>query len=150
MAATSVVFSPAQWRAWYPAFSDVSDSQASLFFAKACLFCKNETGIVTSLSVLEQLLYMLTSHIAALNLSTSTSDRTGITGRLASATQGTVSASYAVTERPGSEAWYSLTVYGQEYWAATAALRRFRIVGKQGVTVDSIVNNWQYPYVISL
>src|SRR5262249_32656248 len=80
------------------------------------------------------LMNMVTAHIAALNSQSqgdsdpgAPKDANSPVGRIASATEGSVSVSteYAPMAN-GSEAWFLQTRYGAAFWAATAVYRTAR------------------------
>src|SRR5262249_37816262 len=52
----------------------------------------------------------------------------GTVGRVASATEGSVSVTLEMPNQPAAAAWYLQTPYGASFWAATALYRTARYV----------------------
>lgn len=133
--APAVTFNYAQWVAIYPTFALVSEQAATGYFNLATLYCANKLGPVCCVEELTALLYLLTAHVAWLM---SPKDAAGnptsggggqiqpVVGRMASATEGSVSISTDNQYPPGSAQWYQQTPWGAAYWAATAIYRTFR------------------------
>jgi hypothetical protein len=120
-----VAFSYRLWLARYPEFVSVSELTADQFFAEATLFWRNDgTGPVTDDVIQLRLLNMLVAHLAALNASILLGSP--IVGPITSATEGSVSIGGQALVAPGTAAWFVLTRYGAEFWAATAAFRTMR------------------------
>lgn len=136
--APAVVFDYAAWQARYPEFLDVSEGYAQLCFNEATLYCANVLKIVCVPATLSALLNMLTAHIVKLyapqvNGQPDTEDpaaapNPGAVGRVASATQGSVTVSLEMPNQPQAAAWYQQTQYGSSFWAATAIFRTARYV----------------------
>lgn len=130
---TVAVFNYAAWAARYPEFAaTVNEATATLYFDEATLYCNNGSGaLVPADAVTYQprltLLNMLTAHIAALNAPGSSN----LVGRVASATQGSVSVTADMGAQPGTAAWFNQTKYGAAYWQATAQYRTMRQVRPQ-------------------
>jgi len=136
-----VDFNYAQWIAMFPEFAGVDPAAAYGYFRRAELLHRNDGGgPVTSCSVQQTLLDLVTAHIAQLSApqvngipattAPGSTPAPGIVGRVASATEGSVSISTELALADGSvqQAYYSQTKYGLEYWAATAAYRTFRYI----------------------
>jgi len=120
-----VTFDYRLWLARYPEFIAVSELTADQFFAEATLFWRNDgTGPVTDDVIQLRLLNMLVAHLAALNARTLLGSP--IVGPITSATEGSVSVGGQALVAPGTAAWFVLTTYGAEFWAATAAFRTMR------------------------
>lgn len=122
------VFDYTAWALLYPELADtVNEAQATAFFAQAGLFCNNtDASVVCDVSQRQQLLYMLTAHLAA--LSGAGGRDPGLVGRVAAATEGTVSIRLEAGVMSGTAAWYAQTTYGWNYWAATAGYRTAQYV----------------------
>ena len=118
----------ATWALLYPELADtVDEAQATAFFAQAGLYCNNTDGSpVCDVSQRQQLLYMLTAHLAA--LSGAGGRDPGLVGRVAAATEGTVSIRLDAGAMSNTEAWYAQTTYGFNYWAATMGYRTAQYV----------------------
>jgi hypothetical protein len=135
---TAVTFNYATWVARYPEFAAVSEPFAQAYFDESGLYCANvESNPAFADGTLSVLLNMLTAHIAWLsaprdlngNPASSGSPPSQIVGRISSASQGSVSVSTEygdVTGGSPSQAWYMLSQYGAQFWAATAKFRTAR------------------------
>lgn len=121
------------WAARYPEFSAVSSALAQAYFGEATLYLANDgTGPVQDAGQQLALLNMLTAHIAALNAGTNGQPASPLVGRIAHASEGSVSVSTEMPAMPGSAAWFMQTKYGLSYWQATAQYRTMRYVpGRQ-------------------
>jgi Protein of unknown function (DUF4054) len=123
-----VAFNYAQWAARYPEFSNVNANQASAYFAEATLY-HNNTGCGPPTDAVQQLalLNMLTAHIAAMNAADANGQpASSIVGRIASASEGSVSVSADMPGTTEASAWFMQTKYGAAYWAATKVFRTMR------------------------
>jgi len=131
-----VTFDYDAWKARYPEFASTSQQQAQAFFNEACLYWDN-TGAGPVWNPTIQLLYlnMLTAHIAQLYVQSSTGVQPGQpsesgapVGRIASATQGSVSISTEmnVPTSGTNQAWFLQTKYGAQFWSSTAQYRTMR------------------------
>lgn len=116
-----VVFDSSAFKVRYSEFSSSSDDLLSAYFDEATLILNNtDSSIVTDLVERKVLLWLLTAHIASINKNPS-----GLVGRLASSTEGSVSVSMQYNSSQQSQ-WYEQTRYGAEYWAMTAKYRQMR------------------------
>jgi hypothetical protein len=120
-------FSFANWQAAFPAFSNVNSTQATSYFNEACILHNNTgRGPVQDVGMQTTLLYLLTAHIAYLDVGTANNPSPasqGIAGRPSSATQGSVSLS---TELPGfgkNEIYFGQSSWGIKYWQYMAPFR---------------------------
>lgn len=97
-------------------------------FNTATLYCSNKLGPVPNVPLLTQLLYLLTAHVTALNFNPDGTVKpfNSPVGRLASATEGSVTATFENEYPPGTPQWYQQTSFGAAYWAATANYRTMR------------------------
>ena len=142
-----VTFDPNYWRTNFPAFVSVPDGRANFFFSQATLYCANPNTLVSTDTVLAQLLYMLTSHIAALAPDIAQiGGVSGPVGRVASAGEGSANISLDNQYPPGTPQWYQQTSYGAAFWEATGGFRTMRWVGPQVALTNMIVQNWIYPF----
>lgn len=124
-------FDFAAWQRRYPEFGAVTEPQAQDFFTEATLYLRNDgTGPVRDAAQQLVLLNMLVAHIASLRAASADGSASGgIVGRIASATEGSVSVTAAEMPNEGSTAaWFQMTPYGLAYLAATANLRTARYV----------------------
>lgn len=125
-----VQFAAVEFKTAYPAFATVADALLASDFDIATLFLNNSCcSVVKDANVRLKLLYMVTAHIAALLQGENGKPPSGVVGRVASATEGSVSASLAyASEMSMSEAYFSQTQYGAMFWQATAGYRMFYYV----------------------
>ena len=121
-----VVFSVSDFRDQYPEFTfnaGFSDAMLGGCFTRSTLILSNtDASPVSDLSIRALLLYLLTAHVATLWQRGS-----GSVGRVASATEGSVSASFDMPMAMNG-AWFAQTQYGASFWAATVNLRGMRYV----------------------
>ena len=127
-----VTFNYAAWVSRYPEFSYVSADTAQQYFNEATIYHSNN-GCGPVCDPVEQLalLNMLVSHIAARYapqvIAGTTIASSPLVGRIASATEGSVSVSVdGPSGVPGSQQWFFQTKYGYDYWFATAPFRTMR------------------------
>lgn len=119
-----VTFDPAEFREIYPEFKTLSDLQLKWYFSKAELLLDNSNcSPVADLSERKVLLYMLTAHIAMLSGGVNGKPPQQTVGRVANATQGSVSVGFAMEGVTAQSAWYNQTPYGSEFWEATKKYR---------------------------
>jgi len=120
---TGVVFDAADFKARYPQFSAVGNAVLENQFDMATLYlANNSSSVVKSIDTRRSLLYLLTAHIATLMGVLSASNTPAPAGRLASASEGSVSTSFDFPSNP-SAAWFNQTQYGSMFWMATARFR---------------------------
>lgn len=120
-----VVFDETAFKARYPEFSALTSAVLSAYFTEATIYLNNtEASPVTDEAQRAILLNMLVAHIAFLD--SSSSANSGLVGRIASATEGSVSVTTDVGPMTGSQAWFMQSRYGAAYWQATAPYRTFR------------------------
>lgn len=132
----SVTFNYTAFVARYPEFSAVTEPLAQLYFNEACLYCDNTgAGPVKDEGTLAVLLNMLTAHVAALAASSQV-------GRVASASEGSVSASFDL-QVPGTAAWFTQTKYGLAFWQATAQYRTAHIYPAVRRNMDPFNPMWR-------
>lgn len=148
-------FSFEKWVALYPEFGGCSPVQGQAWWSRAGIICWNSPRNPTyCYGILETLLYMLTSHIGFL---TSPRDAYGnfaaagippapIVGRVNHASEGSVSigADWDGSGSP-SEAYFTQSRYGVEYWQATAPWRTFQYAAQPTVVAGTV-----FPYVPSV
>jgi hypothetical protein len=133
-----VEFNYVDWIADFPQFVGVDQATAARYFRRAELWCRNDGGgPITDCNVKRQLMGLLTAHIAQLSApqvngvaSTTGQGATpapNIVGRIASASEGSVSVSADFPTNPNA-AFFNQTEFGAEYWAATSAYRTMRYI----------------------
>ena len=138
MGCSPVVFSYSAWIARYPEFSAIEQATAQEYFNEATIYWNNDgTGPVTNPVVQSMLLNMLTGHIAALYSQSQNDPEPGTAkdantpvGRMSNATQGSITAAFALTPTNAQE-YYAQTKYGMSFWGATAQYRRARYIRGQ-------------------
>lgn len=126
----TVALDYAAWAAAYPELApSVPEAQARAYWERAGLYLDN-TGAspVREPARRALLLGLLTAHIAATNATINGEAPSPLVGRIASATEGSVSVSTDLGGLPGSAAWFVTSRYGYAFWEATRALRTFRYV----------------------
>lgn len=123
-----VVFVPATFRVDFPMFTTVTDAALRMNFAIAELALNNTCrSIVMDANKRETLLNLLVAHITALLNGVSGAPPAGIVGRIASATQGTVSVA-AEYVAGAAAAWFIQTQWGAVFWQLTLQYRTFRYI----------------------
>lgn len=135
-----VTFTPAAFIAAYPEFTSVDPARATLMFtlAEQSILDNTDNSLVTDVNQRLQLFYMLVAHLLLLlGTATPSSPNGAPPGRIASATEGTVTSSfdYAIPAGSAMAPWFNQTKYGALYWMATARFRgaRYFASGHSGV-----------------
>ncbi|EAR8162905.1 DUF4054 domain-containing protein [Salmonella enterica] len=124
-----VVFDINAFRERYPEFDTVSDTLLNAYFVEATVYLDNtDCSPVTDVNVRAVYLNMLVAHISALNSGVGGQKPSGLVGRVASASEGSVSVSTGEVPVSPSSWWYLQTPYGAAYWQATARYRVFQYV----------------------
>jgi hypothetical protein len=131
-----VEFSPTEFVAIYPEFTGLTNGQMGNAFTFATLLLDNScSSRVRDANQRLQLLYLLTAHVAFLTYGTNdgagnVNTPPGIVGRIASATEGSVTAQAEYSSQVSqSEAFYIQTKYGAMFWQMTAQYRTMHYVG---------------------
>ena len=124
-----VRFDASRFRKLYPKIS-ATDDQLSMFFVEAGMQCNNtDKSIIKNLDERELLLFLLVAHIATLQQRIDSGNEA--VGRVASASEGSVSVSLDNGQTTQSEKWYQQTPYGARYWALIKQYRSFfYVLGK--------------------
>lgn len=141
-----VAFDYAAWIARYPELAAVSEATAKEYFAEACVYHNNTpTGPVCVAASQSVFLNMVTAFIAARYSNGAGSPNPGSpqdpntpVGRIASAGEGSVSASFENNYAPGSAQFFQQNKYGSDYWNATKAYRMMRYRARPTVVVDGL------------
>jgi hypothetical protein len=134
-----IQFDPAQFVIDYPMFTGIDAGVLGRNFTRATLQLNNSCqSLVKDGNVRELLLELLVAHITELNQGTNdgagnVNPPSGIVGRIASASEGSVSLGNAEYAAPpnANQAYYIQTTYGAEYWQATAKYRTMRYISPQ-------------------
>lgn len=123
----TVVFDYAAWSLRFPALvAAVPAPLANVYFAEAGLFLYPGDGSRIADPVQRLLiLNLIVAHIAALN---DPNIAAGMVGRIAGASEGSVSVTMSGVTVPGSAEWYAQTRFGLQAWAALAPARTMRYV----------------------
>lgn len=124
-----VTFDYPAWKALFPAFATVTEPVAQSYFDLATTVHRNDGGgPVPTAAIQSNLLNLLTAHIAQL-MQPLASGQGGLVGRVASATEGSVSVQAAYSNNVSEQmAWFVQTQYGAMYWTATAPFRSARYI----------------------
>lgn len=116
----------ASFQTTFPAFA-TAPTEATLqsYFNMASIWIRNDgTGPVRDPALQQQLMFLLTAHLAQIFNGPDGTGSSGIVGRISSATEGSVTVTTEM-ESSLSNAWFMQTPYGAAFWQATAAYRTF-------------------------
>ncbi len=141
-----VQFSYAAWVAMFPEFAAVSQATAEGYFASACIYHNNKlTGPVCDADAQSYFLNLVTAHLAARYSNAAGSPNPGTpqnpntpVGRISSAGEGTVNASFENNYPAGTAQWWQQTKYGSDYWEATKAYRTAQYRALPTIVVDGL------------
>ncbi|ASC05212.1 DUF4054 domain-containing protein [Acetobacter pasteurianus] len=122
-------FDYTKWSARYPTLATyVDEDLGGALWDEAGLYLNNtDASPVQDVGRRGVLLGMITAHLAQLNLSAQQGG-SDVVGRIASASEGSVSLSADMGPVTNAQAWWAQTKWGAAYWAATTFLRRARYV----------------------
>lgn len=125
-----VVFVPSDFRTAFPAFATLSDAALNGNFAFATSFLDNSlSSPVQDVNIRAQLLNLLVAHISALLNGVNGQPSNGAVGRIAEASEGSVSARLEYSSSVSqSQAFFIQTQWGAMYWQMTSACRAMRYV----------------------
>jgi hypothetical protein len=125
-----VVFDYEEWIATYPSFATVPQAAVASNFTAATLMLENSCcSVVSDAPTRQQLLYLLTAHITALLNGVNGQPPQGVVGRISNATEGAVSVAVAYSSSVSqSEAYFTQTPWGAQYWQSTLPFRSARYV----------------------
>lgn len=122
-----VQFDPTAFKSAFPAFATLDDAVLTANFNFATLQLNNSYGsIVQDVNTRAQLLNLLTAHITALLNGVNGKPPTGTVGRVANATQGSVSVQLDFRTDSEAAAFYAQTTWGSLFWQLTVVYRTFR------------------------
>lgn len=140
-----VTFDYNTWVGMFPYFSSVPSSLGAGYFIQACGLCANTTlNPLFSKGILPLALYLLTSHIAALNSPTPDGQQgSTLVGRINSATEGSVSVQ-AQWDSSGSpnESYFTQTKWGAQYWTMAAVTRTAVYLGRPTRVLTGLYPGW--------
>lgn len=134
-----VVFDPVAFAAEYPEFAAVSTARTTAMFtlAEQSILDNTDNSPVMDVNFRTQLFYMLVAHLLTLLGGAPTTPTNTPPGRLSTATEGTVTASFEYILPPGSAMapWFIQTKYGAMYWTMTAPFRsmQYMVNGGSGI-----------------
>ncbi|RYY79936.1 MAG: DUF4054 domain-containing protein [Moraxellaceae bacterium] len=121
----AVTFNPELFKQRYPEFAGVSGELLGLYFDESTLIVSNtDRSRVKDEKERRILLWLLVAHKAQL----ASNKQGGLVGRIASASEGSVSVSTDMGPVTNTQAWYIQTQYGAEYWNATAKYRTMQYI----------------------
>lgn len=137
---TIVVFDPAAFKVIYPEFTTYPDARCQAMFdlAAGSLLDNTANSPVMDGTVRTNLFYLLVAHLLSLfGVGGIQPGSNKPPGRLSTATEGSVTASFEYTIPQGSylAPWFLQTGYGALYWTATAPYRSARYIanGDSGI-----------------
>lgn len=120
-----VSFDFAAFSAAYPEFAYIGAPTATNYFNMATVLHANDgSGPVPNATIQTTLLNALVAHLASIYSGVQGEEPSPLVGRIANATQGSVSVGMQNDYAPGTVQWYQQTKYGSMYWAMTSAYRR--------------------------
>lgn len=118
-----VEFNVMRFRQVYPNIT-ATDPQLEMYFVEATLILDNtKNSHVKNLTERQVLLYLLVAHLAVLQARVDSGNEA--VGRIASASEGSVSVAMDNGQTTSAEKWYQQTPYGAKFWALTKKYRSF-------------------------
>jgi hypothetical protein len=145
-----VTFDPAAFAAAYPEFASVAQARTTMLFglAAATILDNTDGSPVMDINLRTQLFYLLVGHLLLVFGSAPTTPDNTPPGRVASATQGTITTSFEYTMPQGSAMapWFLQTKYGAMYWTATAPYRSARIIANGESGIGRAIAYGSVPY----
>lgn len=135
-----VAFDYPTWVALFPEFAAVTAPVAQSYFTFATGVHANDGGgPIPDAATQSLLLNLLTAHFAARYAPPATGGSASpLVGRIASATEGSVTVSAEMPNQPRSAAWFQQSKYGADYWAMTAQYRTARYKAARPYLVDPL------------
>ena len=120
-----VILDIASFRAMYPEFTNVSDTNLPFLFDQSTDYLNNtDYSLVDDVVKRERLLYMIMAHLVYVRYGDNRGrGGSGMVGRIASATEGSVSVSSDLGPIEFRYAWYTQSPYGMDFWQATKVYR---------------------------
>lgn len=136
MTTPAITFVYSNWIAEFPLFANVNSTLATSYFNRACTLFANDTcNPAFAAGILQQCLYLATAHVAWLSAprdgngipASSGQAPPSLVGRINSASEGSVNVGVELNSSGSpSEAYWTQTPYGFEFWQATAQFRTMR------------------------
>lgn len=135
-----VTFSFTEFAAMFPVFANVDQAFAKGCFTLGGLYFANNAlnpALCSGSDVMKMLAYLVTAHLAWLNAPRDAQGNPAaagqapspLTGRITSASEGSVSVAVELKDSGSpSEAFFSQTPYGLQFWQATAQYRQMRYI----------------------
>jgi hypothetical protein len=130
------------WVARFPEFADVAQPLVQEYWNEACIYHRNDgSGPIGDPAVQTTLLNLVAAHICKMNAPLRGEPSPDAVGRVATASEGSVSVSLQMDLPPGSAQWWNITKYGAAYWLASAPFRQMRYRGGR----QRNFNPWLWP-----
>ena len=119
-----VTFDPTAFRTAFPAFASISDAILNGNFTYATLLLNNSCcSVVKDAPTRAQLLNLIVAHITSLLNGANAQPPQGVVGRIANASEGSVSVGTEMLTLSESAAYWNQTPWGAMYWRMTAQYR---------------------------
>ncbi len=121
----NATFTYATWIQTFPEFANVPEGTVVDQYAPlAAVYCPIDGSSPVRSSVLLQALYnLMVAHVTLLLAGSTLQDPSPLVGRIASASEGSVSVSVDMPATSPSAAWYMQSKYGAMYWQMLAPYR---------------------------
>ena len=125
-----VTFSYSAWAAQFPEFATVSQTLVTgTVLTLAQVYCRNDGGgPVSDANTQTALLNLMVAHLCAIFYGVNGAAPTGLVGRIASASEGSVNVGVDMPSGSPSAAWFNQTTYGAAFWAMSAQFRTMRYI----------------------
>ena len=123
-----MTFDASAFAALFPTITISANQLTTLVLPVAELYCRNDGGgPVSTAATQTSLLNLMVAHVATLMFPPLASPAGSVpgVGRVASASQGSVSVSLEFPQNP-NDAWFNQTAFGSAFRAATASYRTAR------------------------
>lgn len=114
-----------KFRAMFPELSNVPDAILPFLFDQSTDYLNNsDFSLVDDVTKRERLLYTLMAHLAYMKYGDANGNGgSGMVGRIASASEGSVSVSSDAGQVEFRYMWYTQSPYGMDFWQATKVYR---------------------------
>lgn len=123
-----VELSVAEWRKYYPQYSNVTDEQVEDLLIDATDYLDNTPlSVITNLDKRKRLIYLLAAHIAFLSYKDARGNGgESFVGRVGHAAQGSVSVSSGISNAPFHAEFFMQSPFGFMFWEKTKVYRMGR------------------------